>query len=283
MSCLSGYPVGSHLIGQKKKDCKISDFDANRILLFCNNPGPAFIFGVTGPLFSSLLAPLILWGILLLISLITGAVFPGSNNHTTAEDSGHTQSLSTYLTESICSVSSICGWIILFRTFLAVINRWLLQFLPTYLKVIIYGIFELANGCVELGNIHLEGIRFILCAAFLSFGGICVNLQTMSAMPSAKMDIYCLSKSFQCVLATILAYILQHIVFAEDQRINLPVWCFLPVIFIAFGSFGLLYRKIVVEKKKSMLYNQENKSIRGTHYAVPKENRKILQLLQIWH
>ena len=48
LSLLGGYPVGGRLIGQLYRAGQLSKEEAEHLLLFCNNAGPAFILGFVG-------------------------------------------------------------------------------------------------------------------------------------------------------------------------------------------------------------------------------------------
>ena len=48
---LAGYPVGAQLVTQSYQEGKISQKTARRMLGFCNNAGPGFLFGMLSPLF----------------------------------------------------------------------------------------------------------------------------------------------------------------------------------------------------------------------------------------
>ena len=54
----------------------------------------------------------------------------------------------------------ICGWVVLFRMILAFFDRWFLWLFPAAVRVGIYGVLELANGCCALLMIENEGLMF---------------------------------------------------------------------------------------------------------------------------
>jgi len=58
---IGGYPVGAQCIYRAYETGQISKVDAQRMLGFCNNAGPAFIFGITASLFDSLIYPWLIW------------------------------------------------------------------------------------------------------------------------------------------------------------------------------------------------------------------------------
>ena len=51
---LGGYPVGAQVTAQAYRDGRLHRLDGERMLAFCSNAGPAFIFGIGHPLFGSI-------------------------------------------------------------------------------------------------------------------------------------------------------------------------------------------------------------------------------------
>ena len=51
LSLLCGYPIGASMINEQVLQGRISGQDAKRMITFCNNAGPAFIFGIGTHLF----------------------------------------------------------------------------------------------------------------------------------------------------------------------------------------------------------------------------------------
>ena len=76
LGLIGGYPVGAQLISQSYKNRQISKRTSEILLGYCNNAGPAFIFGITGALFSSLYIPMVLFGLQIISALITGSFLP---------------------------------------------------------------------------------------------------------------------------------------------------------------------------------------------------------------
>ena len=186
------------------------------MLWFCCNAGPAFLFGMTAPLFSSAGSAWILWSIHIVSTLLIGCFLPGKseNNATMSEDGSF--NLSLFLMDAIKVITQACGWILFFRVLLAFLRRWFLWFLPDWLQVAVTGILELSNGCLELANIDSEPIRFLLCSGMLSFGGCCVALQTMSVTQGLSLRGYFLGKLLQTGISLLLCLIY--------LRILSPIW-----------------------------------------------------------
>ena len=72
---LGGYPTGASMIADAYKQGAISKENACRMLGFCNNAGPAFLFGMVGSLFP-VYAVWILWFIHISSALFVGMILP---------------------------------------------------------------------------------------------------------------------------------------------------------------------------------------------------------------
>ena len=73
---LGGYPAGAHSISAAYKTGQLSKENAHKLLAYCNNAGPAFLFGIIGPIFPSLRYSLALWSIHIFSALLVSWFFP---------------------------------------------------------------------------------------------------------------------------------------------------------------------------------------------------------------
>lgn len=204
---LGGYPIGAKCIYDLWKRGQLSDEDAKRCLGFCNNAGPAFIFGMCGTLFAGSESPWVLWAIHIVSALITGSILPKKIVSKPCIASQADISLPKAMTQSITALASVCGWVVFFRIIIGFAQRWFLWLLPAEWQVSIAGILELANGCAGLAALESEGVRFILCSLFLSLGGLCVGLQTVSVVGPLGIGMYFPGKVIQSILSTVMAFV----------------------------------------------------------------------------
>lgn len=205
---LGGYPVGAQLIGQAWHSGQLSRADAERMLGFCNNAGPSFLFGIIAPMFSDSKYAWLLWGIHILSALLVGII--------TADKSGKSisQNISTItvtvaLEHSVKVMGMVCGWVVMFRMILQFLDRWILWLLPDASQVLLSGILELSNGCVQLGSIENESLRFIIAGILLAFGGTCVTMQTASAASGLSLRQYLPVKLLQACFSFLLCVLVQ--------------------------------------------------------------------------
>lgn len=204
---LGGYPLGAQCISQACEAGALSRRDGRRMLAFCNNCGPAFLFGVAGALFHDPAIPWLLFSIHLISALFVAITIPGIPGQCVMEYRNKPTAVQA-LWNSIRAMAGVCGWVILFRVGISVLDRWVLWYLSPECRVIFHGFLELANGCIGLDNVKSYQLRFIFCAVFLSFGGLCVTMQTYSIANKVDKDIYFPGKVLQSFISLFLACLL---------------------------------------------------------------------------
>ncbi len=298
LGLVGGFPVGAQCIAQTPMERS----DARRMLGFCNNCGPAFVFGVIGSFFSDPMLPVILL-LIQAFSALTIAVFwsgtPGSAvpahiPKTTLPDGIH---------RAAAAVTSICAWVILGNVALSFVRRWFFPFMPQWAALALTGVVELTNGCMQLSCIPWEGLRFVAAEGFMCFGGGCVLLPQWAALAltgvveltNGCMQLSCIpweglrfvaAEGFMCfgggcVLLQIQsmaepAGIPMHPCLAQ-KLCQAMVGISLACVYLKTGFAGLLCAavttfgvKIAVEKKSKLMYNNSRKG--GNTYAVSQTN-----------
>lgn len=244
LGILGGYPVGAKCIGDCYRNGTLNKAQAQQMLGFCSNCGPSFIFGICGSLFTSSLVPFLLWCIQVLSAIMTAFYFSkGQADGKIALDTT-SKSITQVLRSSISAIAEVCGWVILFRILLHLADRWLLWLLPDLPKYILYGFLELTNGCITLQNITYEPLRFLLCSAFLSFGGCCVILQTASVINGCGIDSYLRGKAIQTLISIGLACFVSNFIFKEVPKGFFSTFIVITIIYLI--SLHLKHRKKVV-------------------------------------
>lgn len=224
LGLVGGYPVGAGLIADAYRHKQIDLRTARIMLGYCSNAGPAFIFGITSLLFSSPWIALVLWIIHILSALITGLILPRPSNSILKTHTSNSISIVSALKNSIVTCATVCGWIIIFKMILQYSNHYL-GYSNTLFSIVLQGMMELSNGCLLLSEISAEYARFILCAGFLAFGGICVLMQTASAVESTGLGLYIPGKIVQTCISILLSMYFGSIIYSErySLRISLPI------------------------------------------------------------
>ena len=200
---LGGYPTGALNVDEAVGRGLIAPKDGKRLLIICNQCGPAFIFGMTAVLFDSPLAGWLLLLIQLLSAMITAYLLPQSSG--TAPGRILSGNRRHPMDQAIRSTANICGWVILFKTLVAFLQRWALWIFPVEAQVALVGLLEMSNGCLLLPEIGSSELRFMLCAAFMNFGGLCVTMQTFSLVKNTDKGLYLQGKLLQSAVAAALS------------------------------------------------------------------------------
>lgn len=233
-SFLGGYPVGAQSVYSAYRAGSLSKEEAQRLLAYCSNAGPAFIFGVISQMFDTSKTIWILWGIHILSAWMVSNVFP-QEDHTDSIKVIPNSSVGLPMNQAVKSMGLVCGWVILFRVIIEFLNRWFLWLLPGNITVAVIGLLELSNGCCMLHLIENNDLRFLVCSGILAFGGVCVTMQTLSIIEVLSPKNYLTGKVLQVIFSILLS-----LVYLRKTGYVLPLLALLGVIF--YGKFKKISR-----------------------------------------
>lgn len=221
LGLIGGYPVGAQLIAQSFQNKQLSKRTSDILLGYCSNAGPAFIFGVTGLLFTSPWIPFLLWMIHIFSALLTGYLLPRPEQKSvTLSHSPHTGIVAA-LRNSVLVCVSVCSWVVTFKLLLEYLHKYLISVISPVGMLLLSGILELSNGCLALSSLECEAWRFILCSTYLAFGGLCVTMQTVSVTHGSGSGLYLSGKIIQTAISFLLSVILAIFIFRTCSY-NLP-------------------------------------------------------------
>jgi len=240
---LGGYPVGAQCIAQSFLKGNLTRKDAERMLGFCNNAGPAFLFGIASSLFTDKRVAWVLWVIHIISALTVGAIFKQKSQNKHVEVTQENTSLVHATKKAVNAMVGVCSWILIFRVVIAFIEKWFFWRMTQICQTTIIGLLELANGCSALGYISNDSIRFIMCSGFLGFGGICVALQTISVTEGLGMTWYFIGKILQGCLSMWLAALISGYLPAYTLLLILPI-----LLFFKYKKTVAFQRKLVYNK-----------------------------------
>ncbi len=211
---VGGYPVGARTAIQLYQNGQCSRTEAERLLAFCNNCGPAFILGAVGAgIFGSGTIGLLLYGTHLLASLLVGLVFrfyrPGDSPRR-SRDRGlqfQTASFSAALIRSVTgaaqSILNICAFILCFAVLIrlaarsglmgllsGLLSRLLgpLGLTETWAQRLLTGLLELSSGVSSLTDGALSG-RLSMAAFMLGWAGLSVHCQVLAFLGDSGLSI----------------------------------------------------------------------------------------------
>lgn len=231
---IGGYPVGARAALTLYENGGCTKSEAERLLAFCNNSGPAFILGVVGAgVFGNSRIGLRLCLIHALASVCVGLVFRFYGERSSARDRAalpiQVQRFSTAFTSavkgSVTSTLNICAFVICFTVlirmlFLAGILPALAAFLgrlfaplgltEDWAKRLLTGLLELSSGVWTLtGEGSLQG-RVSMGAFLLGWAGISVHCQVLSFLGESGLSTrtYLLGKLLHGIFSALLTSLL---------------------------------------------------------------------------
>ena len=241
---LGGYPTGALAVHQAWKSGHLRKQDAQRMLAFCSNAGPAFLFGILGSAFPNSWMLWVLWLIHIASAILVGIVLPGKSDAACIVSSAQSPTFTKSVKSAVVTMGYICGWIVLFRIVLAFCDRWFLWLLPQTAQVGFYGILELANGCLTVDGLPSLGARFILSSGMLAFGGLCVFMQTTSVIGSLGTGFYLCGKALQTLFSILLSWTVQWMLFSGSEKIALS-----PFLLVLLGIIATILVSITRKSK----------------------------------
>ena len=260
-----GYPSGAQCVAALYREGQLSRAEAEYLLLFCNNAGPAFLFGAVGTVLGiGMTGCLLLWGIHLLSALVIGLVNRPKEAPNAALPPVQRANASGAVVEAVRSAGQAVLQITMFVAAFSVLARLLTMaaahILPDGVCTVLTGMLELSGGIAALANLPIA-LRWKLALAsfFLGFGGLCVWMQTQAVLAPAGLS-GCgmlLAKLAQGLLAVLITFFLAPLL---PETVTASAGT-LPGAFaaglLACGGICLGWRKMRVEIPAEIRYNGE--------------------------
>jgi len=221
-----GYPLGASYIASMNESGGISTAEAERLLAFCNNSGPAFIIGAIGTgVFHSAKAGVFLYLVHIASALITGLMLcRGKSEKVTMQKPqilNFSKALPEAVRQAVSAALNVCGFVICFTVFtglldtngfFTVLSGSLSELFHTELhwsKAFLAGIFELGSAAAAMQGLIPKPINLSLAAAILSWGGISVHFQTLALISDTniKGTLHFAGRLVSAVISAFLAYL----------------------------------------------------------------------------
>lgn len=202
---LGGYPAGAQIISSSYRSNILNKESAEYLLQFCSNAGPAFLFGIVSQSFPDLHYIWALWIIHISSALLVALVYFKKAAVSSASPKIHPVPITDILNTALHVMASVCGWVVVFKVLIHFLEKWLFWYFPKEITVFLSGLLELSNGCLMLSEISDIRIRFVICSVLLSFGGLCVTMQTSSVIGTLPLKTYLRGKMTQAIFSLLLS------------------------------------------------------------------------------
>ena len=261
---IGGYPSGAQCVASLYRTDQLSRAEAEYLLLFCNNAGPAFLFGAVGAVLGiGTRGCLLLWGIHLLSALIIGLLNRPSALPDAACPSAARESSSGAFVNAVRNAGQAVFQITMFVAAFSVLTRLLTmaaaRILPDGACTVLTGMLELSGGIAALTGLPVaQRWKLVLASFFLGFGGLCVWMQTKAVLAPAGLSSRGMlpAKLAQGLLAALMTYFLAPLLpeMAAASAGMLPGA--FAVGLLASGGICLGWRKMRVVIPPEIRYNE---------------------------
>ena len=231
LGLVGGYPVGARTAIHLYQSGQCTRTEAERLLAFCNNCGPAFILGVVGAgVFGSGRVGLVLYLCHLAASVLVGLIFrfyrPGEGPRRRGNGRVQFQSVSVpaaftgSITGALQSTLNICAFILFFTVAIRMLTlSGLLTALAgvlsalfsplgldqTWAERLLTGLLEVSSGVSSLTAGSFTG-RLSMAAFMLGWAGVSVHCQVMAFLGDSGLSLwtYLAGKSLHGIFSALL-------------------------------------------------------------------------------
>lgn len=239
LGILGGYPVGAKTAIALYENGQCSKAEAERLLSFCNNSGPAFILGVVGAgIFSSSTVGLWLYGAHVLASVLVGIIFrfygkseirSSTRRIKRNASASFAEAFTGSIKNAFQSTLNICAFVIFFTvvirllfltgiiTYISGFIAWLLQGIGMEQQVvesILTGFIEMTSGVWSLRDMAASlGSRLCMAAFILGWAGLSVHCQVLSFIGSSGLSTktYFFGKLTHGIISAVLIFLLSEL------------------------------------------------------------------------
>lgn len=179
LSFIAGYPTGAVAACELYSRGEATKKDAERLIAVCNNTGPALPVLILGiGVLNNPLDGFVLFFIQLLSTILCTALYRKKSaalewQYNAKFDGTVIGTITKSVNGAIRATALLCAYVIIFSTVLTAVNL-----IPSPINPIskLFPFFEIVSGSLLLSDNRFT--KFIILAGALSFGGLCVHMQT---------------------------------------------------------------------------------------------------------
>ncbi|MCI8539843.1 MAG: sporulation protein [Oscillospiraceae bacterium] len=213
LGLVGGYPVGARTALELYQTRQCSKEEAERLLCFCNNCGPAFLLGVVGTgVFQDPAAGLLLCAVHMGSALLTGVLFRllrpigkrqrGAPPPSVVRAASAPAAFTSSIKGAFSSTLNICAFVVCFTVLLRLLTATgvlprlaallggLLAPLggsPEWALRLLGGMLELTTGVTALAGTGQLAGRMALASFLLGWGGLSVHCQTAALLEGSGL------------------------------------------------------------------------------------------------
>ena len=223
-----GCPLGAAYLAEMEEQGLISPREAERLLGFCNNSGPAFLIGTIGTgIFGSASAGLLLYAAHALAALTAGLLLRGkacaaAKPAPVLHAEPFSRALAEAVREAVPAVLNVCGFAVVFNVFTGVLEakgllgaaaellRHFTGLDPAVVRPLLIGFWELGGGVGAMRGLPLTPGTLALAGALVGWGGVSVLFQTQAVLADReiKSSLHLAGRLLSAALGALFSFLL---------------------------------------------------------------------------
>ncbi len=200
---LCGFPLGAKCISDGYQNGLFTKEEAERMLMFSNNTGPAFMVGAVGGMLGSAARGWALFGIQSLLSLTVALLTRRRYTaHPPLPLSAQPVTFTQAVKGGVNATLTVLGFLLFSSACISVMKA----YLPSYLLLPLVCLLEVSTAVHTAAAVPYD---IVWCAFAVCFSGISVHLQTAAVLGDSDLSMrrYLLSKVLCGIAAAALTYL----------------------------------------------------------------------------
>lgn len=196
-----GYPLGAAAIASLTRDGHMTREEAERVLGFCNNSGPAFLIGAAGTgVFHDRKLGVLLYLTHVLAAVILGVLMTPRRAKRVSRERAQIKALSIgealpqAVREAIDAMLTVCGFAVTFSVVTGLLDSIgvlgaaaallaeTFDGAPQFFRALLSGLLEVGSGIGAMQGLPATRQNAALVAFLIGFGGVSVHCQTAAVM-----------------------------------------------------------------------------------------------------
>lgn len=225
VSLTGGYPMGAAYVGELYRRGALERREAERMLLYANNAGPAFLLGAVGTgVFHSAKLGFFLWAVHAAAALIVFLCFDRRRGDTSLPDvppEPMTAAFPAAVRQGVSAALAVCGFVVCFTVLVGLLDSHGLfsraaamlvsatGLAPQASRALLTGVLELGSAVGAMDGLPPDRGTLALAAAILGWGGLSVHCQTAAVLADVDLSLrpHTLGRALAALLGAALAWI----------------------------------------------------------------------------
>lgn len=218
LGSISGFPIGAKIVSALYRRGDLSHDEAERLLVFSNNTGPAFLFGVVGAaLYGNIRVGIFLYIIQMLAAVLIGILLGIGKKASDVSDKFQSErklSFTDAVENAVPAALRIAAYIAIFRVVVDIFAGTLKN---AVMKSVIAAFLEVGNAVTSAAALFTAypALSLSVAAFAVSFSGLSVYMQSLVFLKDTDLSRgkYLFYKLIEGIISAFLAYFLAPLFF----------------------------------------------------------------------